>query len=188
MSRMIAIVTGANSGLGFGICERLLLQLSQPVPPDSTPQAFAHLLDAGSPSSHEQPLPTELTLILGCRSRERALEARSHLLVKLEAELLRRRRNSQQEEEYGRKFLESLVLDFIPLDLSSVDGVFAFCDTVNKTYPYISHIFCNAGTGSFGGIDWIGAIVQMCTHPLDAVTSPTFKIQHSGVMSKDNLG
>ena len=196
------------SGLGFGICERLLLQLSQSVPSDSLPQAFSASLDSGTTSSNEQPTPNALTLILACRSRERALEARSNLLVGLQAENLRRRLLSPGlDDEYSRKFLESLVIDFVPLDLGIVDGVFAFCDTVNKTYvqwlyvglklilflmlhryPYISHIFCNAGTGSFGGVDWFGAFVQLCSHPLDAFTNPTFKIQYSGVMSKDNFG
>ena len=35
MSRPILLVTGANAGVGLGICERLLVQLADPTPSDS---------------------------------------------------------------------------------------------------------------------------------------------------------
>ena len=35
MNRPIILVTGANAGLGLGVCERLLIQLSSTMPSDS---------------------------------------------------------------------------------------------------------------------------------------------------------
>ncbi|CAE6470031.1 unnamed protein product [Rhizoctonia solani] len=37
--RPIILVTGANSGVGFGVCQRLLVQFSQKSPPDASPKA-----------------------------------------------------------------------------------------------------------------------------------------------------
>lgn len=46
----------------------------------------------------------------------------------------------------------------------------------------------NAAQGIFDGIDWIGAVKEVFTNPLEAVTNPTYKIQLVGVKSKDDMG
>ncbi|KAG6897681.1 hypothetical protein C0992_012430 [Termitomyces sp. T32_za158] len=46
----------------------------------------------------------------------------------------------------------------------------------------------NAGVASFSEIDWIGAIKQILTEPVNGVTAPNYYHQHSGEISIDGLG
>lgn len=59
---------------------------------------------------------------------------------------------------------------------------------INKKYRAINYLFVNAAQGIFDGIDWIGAVKEVFTNPLEAVTNPTYKIQLVGVKSKDDMG
>lgn len=62
---------------------------------------------------------------------------------------------------------------------------------VHKTlyrYPYISRLICNAGVASFSAIDWAACFKQLLKEPMNALTAPTFYIQHQGEISIDNLG
>lgn len=85
--RPVIVVTGANSGVGLGICERLLVQFSDPTPPDSQ-----GCVPALAGRKHQQlppgagPVPTPfaasngIVLVLGCRNPVKALKARAQLL------------------------------------------------------------------------------------------------------------
>jgi hypothetical protein len=55
-------------------------------------------------------------------------------------------------------------------------------------YPYVSHLICNAGVGSFTGINWPKAIWQICTDFMQAVTSPSYFFHTVGDLSVDGLG
>jgi len=196
MVRAIAVVTGANGGVGYGICERLLLQLSRPDPPDMMPQPHVDpSFSVSSLDSAPKITPFDsLTIILACRNRSRAIEARDKLLVFVDAELNKRRIQTGGGEEgeylhaYGQRFRSKLELDFIPCDLASAGSVLQFCETVQQRYPYITHIFCNAGVGAFDGVEWFGAIKHILRNPIEAVTYPTYKIQRKGVLSEDGFG
>ncbi|SJX63123.1 related to ERG27-3-keto sterol reductase [Sporisorium reilianum f. sp. reilianum] len=78
--RPIILVTGANAGVGFGICQRLLVQLSSPTPTDTLPN---HPQRSSDPSV--QPVPTPFaapdgcTVILACRNPIKAHKARQQL-------------------------------------------------------------------------------------------------------------
>ncbi|CUA69407.1 3-keto steroid reductase [Rhizoctonia solani] len=172
--RPIILVTGANSGVGFGVCHRLLVQLSQKSPPDASPKAQKHPIT--SPDDEISPfLPVDgLTLILACRSPQRAETARSSLYKLIDDELARR------DTPHGRAFRKNLEIEIVKLDLSSVESVFAF--------PYITHLILNAGIGDFTGINWPLAVWEICTRFKTAVTAPGFKIQGTGKTSQDGLG
>lgn len=75
MSRPIVLVTGANAGVGLGVCERLLVQLSNPTPPDSA------ALDSGDHEVAGTPFHAAegCTLLLACRNQAKAAEAVTHL-------------------------------------------------------------------------------------------------------------
>ncbi|EAU80573.1 3-keto sterol reductase [Coprinopsis cinerea okayama7 len=183
----IIIVTGANGGVGYGICQRLLVQLSEESPPDSLPQAFSDI-----PQQDGEPLPKAsfypgLTLIMACRSVKRAEKAKDELLAWFDQHVKQRRRQTGytgRAEEVQR----NLVVDVVPLDLASVKTVFEFAKTVKERYPYVSHIAANAGLASFKSIDWIGAMKQLFTDPMGAMTSPNYYTQHAGELSVDGLG
>ena len=78
--RPIILVTGANAGVGFGICQRLLVQLSSPTPSDTLPN---HPLRYTDPSIQPSPTPFAApdgcTLILACRNPIKAHKARQQL-------------------------------------------------------------------------------------------------------------
>lgn len=82
--RPVLVITGANSGVGFGLAQRLLVQLSSPTPSDTLathPQLTP---------KEEQPLaspfaaPNGCVLIMACRNAIKAHRARAQLLSLLQ--------------------------------------------------------------------------------------------------------
>ncbi|KAF8164871.1 3-keto sterol reductase [Crassisporium funariophilum] len=180
----VVIVTGANGGVGFGICQRLLLQLCQPNPPDALPQLFASNIkkEGKGPATY-----TGVTMILACRNMKRADKARTKLLHWFEEhvdELSQR----PEDDGYATAFLANCEVQIRQLDLASIQSVLEFAATMRKELPYISHLICNAGVASFKGIDWPLCIMQLIRAPMSAITAPTFYTQHVGEISGDNLG
>ncbi|KAG8961676.1 hypothetical protein FRC03_005084 [Tulasnella sp. 419] len=182
----IIIVTGANGGIGFGICQRLITQLCSKSPPDAQPQASI------SPTGQDPPafVPVKrLTLVLACRNEKRAADAKRKLFELLDiyiADLKRLKGDSY--DGHAELFREGLTIDTVILDLSTSTSVFQFCDHVKTSYPYITHIVLNAGGGPFCGIDWWVATKQFLTEPRNAVTAPLFKLQRSGETNEEGFG
>ncbi|KAF9464278.1 hypothetical protein BDZ94DRAFT_1162332 [Collybia nuda] len=180
-SRPIIIVTGANSGVGFGICQRLLFQLCEKNPTDALPQGFAP--NAFDDAKH---VYDGLTLIMACRSTKRAEAARTKLLRLFEAHV-ETLRNQPIYDGHAHKFQENVNIEIHTLDLASVTSVFRFSEEMSS-YPYISHLICNAGVASFSSIHWPACLKQLFTEPIVAITAPTFYLQHQGEISADGLG
>ncbi|PWY99419.1 hypothetical protein BCV70DRAFT_200990 [Testicularia cyperi] len=78
--RPIIVVTGANAGVGFGICQRLIVQLSSPTPSDTLP--FHPKLNP-DPTQSAKPspfsAPNGCTIVLACRNPIKAHKARQQL-------------------------------------------------------------------------------------------------------------
>lgn len=55
-------------------------------------------------------------------------------------------------------------------------------------YPYISHLICNAGCGTFNGIDWLKAVRQVLSRPVAGVTVTEYKRQFCGRTTEDGFG
>ncbi|KIP09853.1 hypothetical protein PHLGIDRAFT_102186 [Phlebiopsis gigantea 11061_1 CR5-6] len=186
--RPIIIVTGANSGIGFGICERLLSDLSHTLPPDAKPQ-FKSL----SPGTAAQDVaPTEsydgATLILACRSEKKALEAKQRLLQGLDRRIAAGRRRADYDG-HADVFRANLKIGFHQVDMSDAHSVFQFCEEIARTYPYVSHLVCNAGCAFWTGVDKLSAVRSILNRGLIwSITLPPFKLQHTGKMSVDGLG
>ncbi|QRW16274.1 hypothetical protein RhiXN_04275 [Rhizoctonia solani] len=171
--RPIILVTGANSGVGFGVCHRLLVQLSQKSPPDASPEAQKHPI--ASPDDEISPfVPADgLTLILACRSAQRAETARTNLYKLIDKEI------AKSNTAHAQLFRKNLDIEIVKLDLSSVESVFECAADI----PVYHHLILNAGVGDFVGINWPLAIWEVCTRFKTAVTAPGFKIQATGKMS-----
>lgn len=92
MNRPIILVTGANAGLGLGVCERLLIQLSSTMPSDSG------MLDDPKHNVASTPFHASegCTLLLACRNQAKAREA----VAQLESLL---HRLSTTDDEYLEK-------------------------------------------------------------------------------------
>ncbi|KDR74475.1 hypothetical protein GALMADRAFT_250445 [Galerina marginata CBS 339.88] len=181
----VVIVTGANGGVGFGICQRLLFQLCQLNAPDGLPQPFVSNLksDERAPAGYKG-----VTLIMACRNMKRAEAARTKLLRWFDKQLSTLRRLPNYDQKYVTTFLAHCNVEIHELDLASVSSVFRFSATIRAKYPYVSHLLCNAGVASFKCIDWIACFKQLAVSPMAAITAPTFYAQHSGEISADNLG
>ncbi|GBE87210.1 hypothetical protein BKA93DRAFT_769753 [Sparassis latifolia] len=178
--RLIVIVTGANGGVGFGTCHRLLVQLSQVQPPDALPRVTS--TDTAFEFAH-----AGLTIIMACRDLKRAEAAREKLYTLIDERIMSMLQGSS-EHDYAVKFRENLVLAIHRLDLSSVQSVLDFGAEISQEYPYISHLICNAGLATYSHVDFLVFLEQFLQSPRRAVESPRCNVQKSGVMSKDGLG
>ncbi|KAI0274345.1 hypothetical protein BGY98DRAFT_920852 [Russula aff. rugulosa BPL654] len=196
--RPIIIVTGANNGIGFGICHRLLHNILQNnTTPDDASSLFPRSGAEGEPQGIEYPC-AGLTLIMACRSRQRAEDARKKLLQLFEDDVARfllenSGRGAETERRRVEKFCENLVVAVHLLDLASVQSTLSFADEVARIYPYISHLICNAGVAPFVGISWSLLLRQLWRDMVDLnllrfVVYPTYTIQRKGFMSDDGLG
>jgi len=117
-----AVLLIHSSGLGFGICQRLLFQLCDTHPTDSLPQSFAKSFDTA-------PKPDGLTLILACRSRQRAEVARTDLLRLLDTHVSRLQKQPGYDG-HAHEFRKNVVIDVVILDLAELSSVFKFAEDV----------------------------------------------------------
>ncbi|CAA21246.1 3-keto sterol reductase Erg27 [Schizosaccharomyces pombe] len=144
--RKYALITGSNSGLGFGIATRLL-QFYQPRLQDE-PEVF--------------------TVILTCRSREKAEDACRRL----------------KEFFPDRK----IRLEYVLLDLSNMASVEAAVQDIATRFPKLDFVYLNAGAWDLEGIQWLKAIFSTLINPIQALTHPTFYKETAGRVSNDSLG
>ncbi|KAF8803954.1 3-keto sterol reductase [Phlegmacium glaucopus] len=181
---LIVIVTGANSGVGFGICQRLLFQLCQPNPPDALPQPFASdiKLNERGPAVYKG-----ITLIMACRNRKRAEAARTKLLLWLEDQVSMLS-SRPDDNGHARTFHAQCDVQIHELDLALISSVLSFAATMRQKMPYVSHLVCNAGLASFKGINWPLCISRLIRDPVDTLARPDYYYQHVGEVSADNLG
>ncbi|KAJ7727909.1 hypothetical protein B0H16DRAFT_246781 [Mycena metata] len=182
----VVIVTGANAGVGFGVCRRLLFQLCLANPPDSQPQSWANHSDDGL-GSVDALRADGLTLIMACRSTQRAETARKELYQELDAHIARLRTRADYDG-HADVFRRNLKIEVERLDLAELSSVFTFAAQISDRYSYISHLVCNAGVASFHHIDWPACLKQVATNFLSAITGPEFYVQSVGEVSVDGLG
>lgn len=78
--------------------------------------------------------------------------------------------------------------DYLLVDFTDMISVLGAYYDLSKKYKEIHYFFVNAAQGVYGGIDWIGAIKEVCTNVIKSVTYPSYKIQRVGVKTDDGLG
>lgn len=139
--------------MGFATCQRLLLQLCQRVPQDSLPQPsivervridedadvdFHSTTDVARSAASEG-----LTLILACRSVQRAEEAKVALLRTLDAEIARIEvdKGDGWEKDVAKAAQLRGNVDIVieKLDLSSLKSVFGFATEISRKYASSTH-------------------------------------------------
>jgi 3-keto steroid reductase len=118
----------AASGVGFGICRRLLYGFAQDSPDDARPLFPRSGVDE---PGIEYPC-AGLTLIMACRSRQRAEAARTQLLSLFDSDVERLRKLPGGAERVIA-FRANLVIAVHTLDLASVQSTLAFADEVART-------------------------------------------------------
>ncbi|KAI0944207.1 hypothetical protein AcW1_001966 [Taiwanofungus camphoratus] len=187
--RLIIVITGANAGIGFGICHRFLVQLSQPAPPDASFYFTSLLPDekAGAQFGAFESCSAGVTIIMACRDVGRAEAARTKLYGLLDAHIAKIN-NRTPSYHYAVEFRTNLQIQIHRLDLSDIHSVLHFGKEISQKYPYISHLICNAGVATYSHIDYLIFFRQCLESPLLAVRHPAFNVQTNGAISKDNLG
>ncbi|KAJ7762754.1 hypothetical protein DFH07DRAFT_813350 [Mycena maculata] len=179
----VVVVTGANAGVGFGICRRLIFQLCLSNPPDSWPQSWAN---SDKTSADSAPVDG-LTLIMACRSTQRADAARKDLYKELDVYMARLRARPGYDG-HADVFRRNLKIEIEYLDLAALSSVFNFGEQMSKKHSYISHLVLNAGIANFTHIDWLLCFKQLSSGFLSAITAPQFYVQSAGEVSVDGLG
>ncbi|KAJ7283303.1 hypothetical protein C8J57DRAFT_1120742 [Mycena rebaudengoi] len=179
----IVIVTGANAGVGLGICRRLLFQLCLSNPPDSWPQFTPN----PAYSTEEPPRGNGLTLIMACRSIKRAEVAQLELYNALDSHIAELRKRSDYDG-HADVFRSNLKIEIESLDLAVLSSVFNFAEKISKRHTYVSHLIFNAGVIDFIRIDWLLCLKQLCMDMMGALTHPEFNVQNSGEVTADGLG
>ncbi|KAL7423938.1 3-keto-steroid reductase [Cryptotrichosporon argae] len=187
-SRVIAIVTGANSGFGYALCESLLSELSRPAPsrlpsvlsdPLSLP-APLRLKDVALPS--EDTTPVSLTLVLAVRRRANGEDARVGLLEKHRQEIALRK---AAQEDVIDGWLETLRIEVEEVELDHVGGetgVLRFCQRIRKTYPYVTSLYLNAGFGTLGLADAMRMFKTLFAAGL------VYAMSHAGMFTPEQVG
>ncbi|CDO76590.1 hypothetical protein BN946_scf184868.g4 [Trametes cinnabarina] len=183
---LVIVVTGANGGVGFGICHRLLVQLSSPCPSDAKPY-----FDVGRDLKRELDIPERapdagLTIVMACRDAKRAQVAREKLYRLLDEHISKLTTATAYDSAVA--FRRNVKLDIQKLDLSSVKSVLDFGKAISQKYEHISHLIFNAGTATYSHLDIPGFLYDLFTHPIHAVEHPRRNIQLNGVLSDDGLG
>ncbi|KAL0570677.1 3-keto-steroid reductase [Marasmius crinis-equi] len=184
----VIIVTGANGGVGFGICHRLLFQLSESLPSDIRLRPVGEEKTPLDTECDDQIPPCDgLTLILACRNKRRAEVAKEKLLGLLDG-YVEKLKKSPGYTGHAEVFRRNLRIENYDLDLGMLSSVTKFAKQVADRHPYVSHLICNAGVATFANIDWWQCAVQIVTEPLAALSTPMFYTENWGETSLDGFG
>ncbi|KAI8873649.1 NAD(P)-binding protein [Ramicandelaber brevisporus] len=161
----VFVVTGANSGVGYGVVQRLLALTTT-----STAAAIAAATTAISSPANGQPsqLVKPDIIVLACRNASRMNAARDALLA-----------------EYPNS---SAKLETIILDTSSVDSVKKTAAELIKRFGSINALFCNAGIMPTAGLNWPNIFKGLLTSPIELSISTMAIYQPVGDVTKDGIG
>jgi 3-keto steroid reductase len=198
MSNQIFYLKRHCSGVGFGICHRLVLQFSHRNAPDTQ-------IKAGTPGNSGGPYSCAgMTIIMACRNKKRAEVAREKLFGLLDAEIAKQK-TEPGYDGHAELFRQNLRIEVHHLDLAIMETIFHFGEELSQKwvftsrssgfdfmffarYPYVSHLICNAGVASFTGVDYSVCLKQFCISPVAAVSTPEYYIQRRGELSVDGFG
>ncbi|KAL8769308.1 MAG: hypothetical protein Q9209_004690 [Squamulea sp. 1 TL-2023] len=145
------LVTGANGGLGYAICCRLINE---------------YLLTR--PSTHS------LRLIITTRNKTKSHD----VIAKLKDHIFRTRKHHKVHEK--TPLVAKIYLQSEQLDLCNLRSVQKLVHRLIRSLPKLDTVILNAGHGGFTGVDWPLAIWTVLTNFRQAVTYPTFKLSDVG--------
>ena len=113
--------------MGFGVCRRLLFQLALSSPTDALP-----VFGRTGPSDAGIAYPCGgVTLVMACRSQQKAEAARTQLLELFDTEV--EKSELHRNHPHVQAFRRNIVIDIHLLDLASVQSALHFCSEVKST-------------------------------------------------------
>ncbi|KAL8993371.1 MAG: hypothetical protein Q9188_007346 [Gyalolechia gomerana] len=145
------LVTGANGGLGYSICCRLIDEFI-----------------LTRPGSHS------LRLIITTRDKSKSHDT----IARLKDHIFRTRKHRKINEK--TPLVAKIYLQAEQVDLCRLRSVQALAKRLVRSLPKLDTIILNAGHGGFAGIDWPLAIWTILTNFPRSVTYPTYKISTVG--------
>ncbi|KAI1321055.1 hypothetical protein EDD11_008636 [Mortierella claussenii] len=164
--RRIAIVTGANTGVGYAIVQRLV-----------------------------QESPNPLTVILACRNKNRAQEALNSLEAYFAALQYHQQQKAEEgsTEKPGKdnntptiRHAPELKIELV--DVGNVASVLAFNQRILDQYPRVDYLFCNAGVLPSVGLMWSKLVMDLFRAPMDLVVRSDVLIQPKQHLTEDGIG
>ncbi|KAJ3295050.1 hypothetical protein HK104_003056 [Borealophlyctis nickersoniae] len=148
-SRKVALVTGSNSGIGYGVVQKLL----------------EHFILAEEP----------ITVVLACRNKARAEEARQKLIKEF----------FKTNQSEGEEAVQVLLVD-----LCHTSSVFKACDEFKRRFKRLDYLFLNAGIFPVERIDYVRGFVELFTAPkhLAKTGGTSVLVQRQGQVTAEGLG
>ncbi|OAA70313.1 3-ketosteroid reductase [Cordyceps fumosorosea ARSEF 2679] len=177
--QLFILITGANSGIGLGIAQRLIDEFLATRPPT------AHLVLIPTTRSARKSLETIRTLRAYAEAAARALES-----------VLRRRRGPGvpiPAEHRWQDIVARIHVLSLALDLCDLRGLYAFADALcdgtvsnppglegeyltDVRVPRLDSVVYNAAYGGWEGVNWVGAVKSFFGKGLiETATYPDFK-------------
>ena len=165
-----------SRGVGYGICQRVLLQLCQRDPSDSHPQP---------PTPGDVPALPEtgykgVTLIMACRNMKRADAARTKLLHWFSQQIreVERKTLKKEDKEHARAFSRDCDVKIAELDLASFGSVVEFSTRIKQLSVVFVLFFASSSN-----VDYLYA--ECLTSPISCSTleSPASNPSITGLIS-----
>ncbi|KZT41237.1 hypothetical protein SISSUDRAFT_1017743 [Sistotremastrum suecicum HHB10207 ss-3] len=187
--RPIIVVTGATSGVGYGICERLLSQLCSSTPPDiNALQLDSTDTRTYTPLHNGLQFPCEaLTLVLACIPLSDGEKTKERFLKSLDLRIQKMKRRKDYDGQ-AERFRENLCIEPIYCNLLDIKSIFRCTALIKQKFRYVSHLVLNAGINAVIGKDMLKFLKDYIQSPISAVTSPKYLIESYGEISPDGLG
>ncbi|KAL8710687.1 MAG: hypothetical protein Q9220_004705 [cf. Caloplaca sp. 1 TL-2023] len=148
------LVTGANGGLGYAICCRLIDEFI-----------------LTRPSSHS------LRLVITTRDKSKSHDT----IAALKDHIFRTRKHHKVHEQ--TPLVAKVYLQAEQADLCRLRSVQALIKRLIRSLPKLDTVILNAGHGGFTSIDWPLAIWSILTNFPHSVTYPTFKLSAVGLVT-----
>ncbi|KAL2433956.1 3-keto-steroid reductase erg27 [Exophiala dermatitidis] len=172
------LVTGANSGLGLGVCCRLIDEYL-------TRSCASSTSSTTSRTSTNDTSESSLTIIFTTRSARKGFET----LSKLESHLAKHGSSNNRNTTAVKSAPDRRVY-FRPenVELTSLLSVRALSrKLLASDIPHLDAIVLNAGIGAWAGLSWPVAIWTILTGIRQATTWPTYKLGLVGLVTKPQL-
>ncbi|KAI4274062.1 MAG: hypothetical protein LQ337_004213 [Flavoplaca oasis] len=152
------LVTGANGGLGYAICCRLIDEFT-----------------LTRPSSHS------MRLIITTRDKTKGHDT----IAKLKDHIFRTRKHHKVHEK--TPLVPKIYLQSEQVNLCQLRSVQTLVNKLNRSLPELDTVILNAGHGGFTGVDWPLAIWTLLTNFRQAITFPTFKLGSVGDLTAPQI-
>ncbi|KAF9095189.1 hypothetical protein BGX29_004426 [Mortierella sp. GBA35] len=165
LERKVVIVTGANTGVGYSIVERLVDESLNP-----------------------------LTIILACRNKGRAQEALASLQDHFDTKQQQQQHLQNSSSATKKRGKSSSGVFHYPelkielVDVGSAASVLAFNRRILEQYKRVDVLFCNAGILPSIGLMWGKIVVDFFRAPMDLVKRADVLIQPKQHLTEDGIG